>query len=60
MTYILHTSKVHKTASQADEGNSAYFQSSSAHNIKYNLWKLALMLFFVLGFYDPATRVNLD
>ena len=35
---------MHKTASLADEGNSAYFQSSGgAHNIKYiNLWKLEL------------------
>ena len=24
------------------EDNSEYFQSSSAHNIKHNLWKLAL------------------
>ena len=42
MAHILHTSTVHKTASLADDGNSAYCQSSSAHNIKYNLWKLAL------------------
>ena len=42
MTHILHTSTVHKTASLTDEGNSAYFQSSDAHNIKHNLWKLAL------------------
>ena len=42
MTHILHTSTVHKTASLADEGNSAYCQSSGAHNIKHNLWKLAL------------------
>ena len=46
MTHILHTSTVHKTASLAGEGNSAYCQSSGAHNIKHildiNLWKLAL------------------
>ena len=29
----LHTSTVHKTASLADEGNSAYCQSSGAHSI---------------------------
>ena len=40
MTHILHTSTVHKTASLADEGNSAYCKSSCAHNIKHNLWKL--------------------
>ena len=32
---ILHTSTVHKSASLADEGNYAYFQSSGAHNIKH-------------------------
>ena len=42
MTHILHASTVHKTASLADEVNSAYCQSSGAHNIKHNLWKLAL------------------
>ena len=42
MTHILHTSTMHKTASLAGEGNSAYCQSSGAHNIKHNLWKLAL------------------
>ena len=43
MSNILHTSTVHKTASLDDEGNSAYCQSSDAHNIKHiNLWKLAL------------------
>ena len=42
MTNILHTSTVHKTASLADEGNSAFCQSSGAHNIKLNLCKLAL------------------
>ena len=42
MTPILHTSTVRKTASVADDGNSAYFQSSGAHNIKHNLWKLVL------------------
>ena len=31
MSHILHTSTVHKTASLADEGNSAYCQSSGAH-----------------------------
>ena len=34
MTQSLHTSTVHKTASLSDEGNSAYCQSSGAHNIK--------------------------
>ena len=43
MSYILRTSTEHKTASLADEGNSAYCQSSGAHNIKHiNLWKLTL------------------
>ena len=42
MTHILQTVTVHKTASLADEGNSAYCKSSGAHNIKHNLWKLAL------------------
>ena len=42
MTHILHTSTVHKTASLVDEVNSAYCQSSSAHNITHYLWKLAL------------------
>ena len=43
MTHILRKSTEHKTASLADEGNSAYCQSSGAHNIKHiNLWKLAL------------------
>ena len=41
MTNILHTSTVHNTAS-ADKGNSAHCQSSGTHNIKHNLWKLAL------------------
>ena len=35
MTHILRTSTEHKTASLADEGNSAYCQSSGAHNIKH-------------------------
>ena len=35
MSNILRTSLEHKTASLADEGNSAYWQSSGAHNIKY-------------------------
>ena len=35
MTHILRTSAEHKTASLADEGNSAYCQSSGAHNIKH-------------------------
>ena len=45
MSHILRTSTEHKTASLADEGNSAYCQSSGAHNIKHisiNLWKLTL------------------
>ena len=42
VTHILRKSTVHKTASLADEGHSAYCQSSGAHNIKHNLWKLAL------------------
>ena len=43
MTHILHTSIVHKTTSLVYEGNSSYCQSSGAHNIKYNLYKLALI-----------------
>ena len=35
MSHILRTSTEHNTASLADEGNSAYFQSSGAHNIKH-------------------------
>ena len=35
MTHILRTSTEHKTASLADEGNSAYCQSSVTHNIKH-------------------------
>ena len=42
MTHILHTSTVHKIASLAYDGNSAYCQSSGARNIKYNPWILAL------------------
>ena len=43
MFHILYTSTVQNTASLADEGNYAYFQSSGAHNIKHiNIWKLAL------------------
>ena len=43
MSHILRTSTEHKTASLADEGNSAYCQSSGAHNIRHiNLWKLTL------------------
>ena len=34
MTHILRTSTEHKTAPLADEGNSAYWQSSGAHNTK--------------------------
>ena len=33
--HISRTSTEHKTASLADEGNSAYCQSSGAHNIKH-------------------------
>ena len=35
MTHILRTSTEHKTASLADEGNSAYCRSNGAHNIKH-------------------------
>ena len=43
MSHILRTSTEHNTASLADEGNSAYCQSSGAHNSKHiNLWKLTL------------------
>ena len=36
ITHILHTRTVQKTAkSLADEGNSAYYQSSGAYNIKH-------------------------
>ena len=42
MSHILRTSTEHKTASLADEGNSAYCQSSGAHNIKqiYILYRI--------------------
>ena len=33
MSHILRTSTEHRTALLADEGNSAYCQSSGAHNI---------------------------
>ena len=42
MTHIFQTVTVHKTASLADEDNSAYCKSSGTHNIKPNLRKLAL------------------
>ena len=35
MSHILHTRTVHKTASLADAGNSAYFQSSGPHNTEH-------------------------
>ena len=35
MSHILRTSTEHKTASLADEGSSAYCQSSGANNIKH-------------------------
>ena len=35
MSHILQTSTEHKTASLADKGNSAYCQSSGAHNIEH-------------------------
>ena len=35
ITHILHTRTVQKTALLADEGNSAYYQSSGAYNIKH-------------------------
>ena len=34
MNHILHTTTVHNTVSLADEGDSAYCQSSGAHYIK--------------------------
>ena len=55
MTHILRTSTLHKTASLADEGNSAYCQSSGAHNIKHNLWKLALR-----GHLNTDAQVGLE
>ena len=55
MFHILRTSTVHKTASLADEGNSAYCQSSGAHNIKRNLWKLALR-----GHLNTDAQVGLE
>ena len=42
MSHTLHTSTEHITAPLADEGNYACCQSRGAHNIKHNLWKLAL------------------
>ena len=39
-SHILHTSLVRKVASLIDEGNSAYFQSSGAHNIKHKHMEL--------------------
>ena len=38
MSHILRTSTEHKTASLADEGNSAYCQSSGVHNIKHRTY----------------------
>ena len=40
MSNILRTSTDHKTASLADEGNSAYCQSSGAHNSNVNTFRL--------------------
>ena len=39
MTHILHASTMHKTASLADEGNSAYCQSSLAAHTTLNIYK---------------------
>ena len=55
MTCILYASIVHKTASQGDEGSSAYCQSSGAHNIKHNLWKLTLK-----GCIRPQFEIHLN
>ena len=41
MFHILRTSTEHITAPLTDEDIYAYCQSSGAHNIKHNLWKLA-------------------
>ena len=49
MSHILRTSTEHKTASLADEDNSAYCQSSGAHNIKHEV------LYFV-----SITKCNID
>ena len=38
MSHILYTSTVHKTASVANEGNSAYCQASGGHNIKHIIY----------------------
>ena len=46
---------MHKTASLADEDNSAYCQSSDAHNIKHNLCKLALR-----GHLNTDAQVGLE
>ena len=35
ISHIIHTSTEHKTASLADEDNSAYCQSSGSNNIKH-------------------------
>ena len=35
MSHMLQMSTEHKIASLADEGNSAYYQSRGAHNIKH-------------------------
>ena len=48
MSHILRTSTERKTASLADEGNSAYFQSSGAHK-EFYFWRhnKALGLFLI-------------
>ena len=53
MTHNLRTSTEQKTASLADEGNSAYCQSSGAHNIKHIFmiywWKLKWKIVLIKG-----------
>ena len=54
MSHILRTSTEHRTASLADEGNSAYCQSSGEHN-NINLWKLTLR-----GHFNTDVQAGLE
>ena len=67
MFHILRTSTEHKTASLADEGNSAYCQSSGAHNIKHRIdalakqrkYKLTIIETFIILEVTPVTNIGL-
>ena len=56
MFRILYTSTAHKTASVADEGNSAYCQSSGAQNIKHikSMESYSTDLMLISFFYEKG------